>query len=444
MGSCEARENVRRFLFPCQAISQGRTISFVNDFLDELTWRGLLHQTSDLESLRTHLCVPGRRAYVGFDPSAPSLTIGNLVTLMLLAHFRRSGHQPVVLAGGGTGMIGDPGGKNSERPLLSAEQVRTNIDAQMSIYQRMFGDSLVLNNADWLAELTFLDVLRDVGKHFSVNEMVKRDSVRHRMEADGISYTEFSYVLLQAYDFAHLFDVHGVTMQMGGSDQWGNIVSGVDLVRRTKGGTAYALTCPLLLKADGRKFGKSEAGAIWLTADRTSPYEFHQFWLNSSDADVVRFLKIFTFLGRDEIEHIAAVMAADPGSRLAQRTLADDVTTRVHGAGAAERARAIASALFTGDVASLDPDTLNEAYSGMPSSDHDRSTLSGMDLTDLLVTTGLATSRRQAREFLEGGSVSLNGQRVGIDYSVTENDLLHGKLLLLRRGKKIWHATRWS
>ncbi len=416
----------------------------MNDFLDELTWRGLLHQTSDIDALRRHLCEPGRRAYVGFDPSAPSLTIGNLVTLMLLAHFRRSGHQPVVLAGGGTGLIGDPGGKSSERPLLSAAQVRANIDAQMSIYQRMFGDSLVLNNADWLAELTFLDVLRDIGKHFSVNEMVKRDSVRNRMEADGISYTEFSYVLLQSYDFAHLFDVHGVTMQMGGSDQWGNIVSGVDLVRRTKGGTAFALTCPLLLKADGTKFGKSETGAVWLTADRTSPYEFHQFWLNSSDADVVRFLKIFTFLSQEDINELARSAETDPGARLAQKTLADDVTTRVHGAPATDRARAIAAALFTGDVASLDQDTLDEAYSGMPSSGHERSTLSTVVLMDLLVATGLATSRRQAREFLENGSISLNGQRVGLDHRVTETDLLHGSVLLLRRGKKLWHATRWS
>lgn len=416
----------------------------MNDFLDELTWRGLLHQTSDFDTLRSHLSEPGRRAYVGFDPSAPSLTIGNLVTLMLLAHLRRAGHQPVVLAGGGTGMIGDPGGKNAERPLLSAEAVHANIEAQMAIYERMFGDTLVLNNADWLSKLTFLDVLRDVGKHFSVNEMVKRDSVRNRMEAEGISYTEFSYVLLQAFDFAHLFAHHGVTVQMGGSDQWGNIVSGVDFIRRTKGGTAFALTCPLLLKSDGTKFGKSEAGAIWLTADRTTPYEFHQFWLNSSDDDVIRFLKIFTFLDETQIAELASETTENPGARAAQKTLADDVTQRVHGEQATFRARAIASALFTGDVVGLDAATLGEAFAGMPSSEHPRANITNIDLSDLLVSTGLATSRRQAREFLTNGSISINGHRAEPDHQISEADLLHDSTILLRRGKKLWHATRWS
>ena len=418
--------------------------SSVNDFLDELTWRGMLHQTSDFDALRSHLCEPGRRAYVGFDPSAPSLTIGNLVTLMLLAHFRRCGHVPVVLAGGGTGMIGDPGGKSTERPLLSPEQVRANITVQMSIYSKMFGDSPVFNNADWLSELTFIDVLRDVGKHFSVNEMVKRDSVRNRMEADGISYTEFSYVLLQSYDFAHLFREHGVTLQMGGSDQWGNIVSGVDLIRRTTGGAAFALTCPLLLKADGTKFGKSESGAVWLTADRTSPYEFHQFWLNASDADVIRFLKIFTFLSESEIEGLARATEADPGARSAQRVLADDVTTRLHGTEACERAKAIASALFTGDVRALDAQTLSEAVAGLSSSDHAIGSLGQIDFLDLLVDSGVAQSRRQAREWVESGSISVNGQKVSGTVTLTDADLLHGSVVLLRRGKKVWHATRWS
>ncbi len=443
-GPCEARENVRRFLGSCQAISGTfYDLVLVNDFLDELTWRGLLHQTSDFDSLRSHLSEPGRKAYVGLDPSAPSLTIGNLVTLMLLAHFRRAGHIPVVLVGGGTGMIGDPGGKNSERPLLSVAQVEANIAAQMTIYARMFGDSPVLNNADWLRDLTFIDVLRDVGKHFSVNEMVKRDSVRNRMEADGISYTEFSYVLLQSYDFAHLHREHGVTLQMGGSDQWGNIVSGVDLIRRTTGGAAFALTCPLLLKADGTKFGKSESGAVWLTADRTSPYEFHQFWLNASDADVVRFLKIFTFLSQDEVQSLETATATDPGSRAAQKALADDVTTRLHGLEACERAQAIGRALFTGDVRGLDEQTLREAYGGMPSSDRQRTALKDVDLLDLLVETGLASSRRQAREFVESGSVAINGQKLSAPRPLEADDLLHGSVLLLRRGKKLWHAVRW-
>ena len=416
----------------------------MNDFLEELHWRGLLHQTSDLEGLQEHLSETSRKGYVGLDPSAPSLTIGNLVTLMLLAHFRRAGHEPVVVAGGGTGLIGDPGGKSAERPLLSAEEVRANIGAQMSIYTRLLGDVLVVNNADWLAGLGFIEVLRDIGKHFSVNEMVKRDSVRNRMERDGITYTEFSYVLLQAFDFAHLYATHAVTLQMGGSDQWGNIVSGVDLVRRLHGGTAFALTCPLLLKADGTKFGKSESGAVWLTPDRTSPYQFHQFWLNASDADVIRFLKIFTFRNREEIADLEHALAAAPGERAAQRALADDVTTLVHGADACERAQAIARALFTGDVRSLDASTLAEALAGMPSTAFAGAVPGDTDIIDVLVTTGLGQSRRQAREFLENGSISVNGEKIGADRHLSEADVLAGDVILLRRGKKQWHATLWS
>ena len=415
----------------------------MNDFLDELHWRGLLHQASDLQGLREHLGETSRRAYVGLDPSAPSLTIGNLVTLVLLAHFRRAGHEPVVVAGGGTGLIGDPGGKSVERPLLGADEVRANIAAQMSIYERVFGDALVVNNADWLAGLGFIEVLRDVGKHFSVNEMVKRDSVRNRMEGDGITYTEFSYVLLQAYDFAHLYKTHGVTLQMGGSDQWGNIVSGVDLVRRLHGGTAFALTCPLLLKADGTKFGKSESGAVWLTADRTSPYQFHQFWLNASDADVIRFLKIFTFRTREEITMLEQALAVAPGERAAQRALADDVTTLVHGADACARAQSIARALFTGDVRSLDALTLGEALPGMSSTSFSGTDLDDVDIVDVLVTTGLAESRRKAREFLQGGSVSINGEKIDGDRRLATSDVLPGGVILFRRGKKQWHATIW-
>ncbi len=415
----------------------------MNDFLDELQWRGLLHQTSDLQGLREHLAETRRTAYVGLDPSAPSLTIGNLLTLVLLAHFRRAGHQPVVLAGGGTGLIGDPGGKSTERPLLSPDAVRANITAQMGIYQRLLGDALVVNNADWLAGLGFIEVLRDIGKHFSVNEMVKRDSIRNRMEGDGITYTEFSYVLLQAYDFAYLYANHGVTLQMGGSDQWGNIVSGVDLVRRLHGGSAFALTCPLLLKADGTKFGKSESGAIWLTPDRTSPYEFHQFWLNATDADVIRFLKIFTFRTQDEIAELEAAMASAPGERAAQRALADDVTAMVHGDEACARARAIARALFTGDVRSLDAVTLAEALPGMASTSFVGTDPTTADLVDILVTTGLADGRRKAREFLDAGGISINGEKIGADRQLAPTDVLPGGVIMFRRGKKQWHATMW-
>ena len=336
----------------------------MNDFLAELEWRGMLHQTTDAAALRAHLASGARRAYIGFDPTADSLTIGNLATMMLLAHFQRAGHEPVVIAGGGTGLIGDPGGKSAERPLLAIETVRANVESQKRIFGAVLPGAPVINNADWLEALSYVEVLRDVGKHFSVNEMIKRDSVRSRLEGDGISYTEFSYMLLQSYDYAHLYKAERVTLQMGGSDQWGNIVSGADLIRRMHSGEAYALTCPLITKSDGSKFGKSEAGAIWLTADRTSPYAFHQFWLNADDADVVRYLKVFTFLSQAEIATLEQEVRTNPGGRSAQRTLANAVTTLLHGPDAAARAESAGRVLFTGNVSDLDATTI-ESEAGL-------------------------------------------------------------------------------
>ena len=417
----------------------------MNDFIDELQWRGMLHQASDLEGLRKHLAGGTRRAYVGFDPTADSLTIGNLATLMLLAHFQRAGHDPVVLAGGGTGLIGDPGGRSAERPLLSLEQVRSNVESQKAIYASLLPGASVLNNADWLVGLPYITVLRDIGKHFSVNEMVKRDTVRSRLEGDGISYTEFSYMLLQSYDFQHLFREHGVTLQMGGSDQWGNIVSGVDLIRRLHADEAYAVTGPLITKADGSKFGKSETGAIWLTADRTSPYAFHQFWLNTDDADVIGYLKRFTFLTSLEIEELASELRSNPGGRVAQRSLANAVTTMLHGAAASNNAEKAGKALFNGDIAGLDAPTLHEVFANVPSSTHQRSELrDGHDLIELLVTTNLASSKREAREFLSAGSVLINGVKATMDGLLHESDLLFDSTIALRRGKKNWHITRWE
>jgi tyrosyl-tRNA synthetase len=445
------------FLFPTMLVVNTRTNqtelghqsgqTHPEDFIDELVWRGIYHQCSDLEGLREHLAAGTRKAYIGLDPTADSLTIGNLATLKLLAHFQRAGHHPVVIAGGGTGLIGDPGGKSAERPLLSIEQVRANVVSQMRIYAALFGPEVpVLNNADWLTELGWITVLRDIGKHFSVNEMVKRDTVRNRLDGDGISYTEFSYMLLQSYDFAHLFQSMGVTLQMGGSDQWGNIVSGVDLIRRLHGGQSFALTGTLVVKADGTKFGKSETGAIWLTADRTSPYAFHQFWLNTDDNDVVGYLKRFTFLTRDEIASLEQEVATNPGGRAAQRKLADEVTTWLHGADACARANAAARALFSGDVRELDAATVAEVFSDVPSSTWSISELSAqaVDAVTVLVTTGLATSNRQAREFLSAGSVLVNGSKIDADASFGVADLMFGDTLLVRRGKKNWHLARWS
>jgi tyrosyl-tRNA synthetase len=420
----------------------GRTDS-AGDFVDQLQWRGLFGQCSDVDALRSHLASGTRKAYVGLDPTSDSLTIGNLCTLILLAHFQRAGHQPVVVAGGGTGLIGDPGGKSTERPLLPIETIRSNVEGQLRIYDRLLPGALVVNNADWLVELSYVNVLRDVGKYFSVNEMVKRDVVRNRLETDGISYTEFSYMVLQAYDFAHLHRTHDVTLQMGGSDQWGNILSGVDLIRRVNGAQAFALTCPLLLKADGTKFGKSETGAVWLTADRTTPYAFHQFWLNADDNDIERYLKVFSFRNQTEIAELVQAGAADPGRRVAQRALADELTARLHGPEAMERAEAVAKALFTGDVRSLDAQALQEVRVDVPTFDLPRASREGKDIVALLVEGGVAPSNRQAREWLSAGSISINGDRVGVDHTVGSVDVLPGELTLIRRGKKNWSAIRW-
>ncbi len=426
------------------------------DFLDEIAWRGLLHQCTDEAGLRRHLATGSRRAYAGFDPTADSLTIGNLVPITALAHLQRAGHTPVVVMGGGTGMIGDPSGKSAERLLMTRERVEANVDSQRRTFEALLDFSgpnaaVIVNNADWLCGLGYLDVLRDVGKHFSVNMMIQKESVRERLHNrdHGISYTEFSYMILQAYDFWHLHSRMGVTIQMGGSDQWGNIVCGADLVRRMTHDHSvetYGLTAPLVTRSDGGKFGKTEAGAVWLTPDRSSPYAFYQFWLNAADDDAVRFLRLFTFLPREEIEALSAAHASNPGAREAQRTLARLVTARVHGPTEADLAERASQALFSGDIAGLPPATLEQVLAGAPSSDNprDRLTGGGVSLLDLLVETGLARSKREAREFLASGSVSVNGVQAATDRTLTTGDLLHGRFMALRRGKKTWHLARWS
>lgn len=433
------------------------------DLIAELKWRGLFHQCTDEAGLHAHLASGMRRGYVGYDPTADSLTIGNLVTIMLLRHLQNAGHQPVVVSGGGTGLIGDPSGKSSERTLNTEETVHANVEGQRRIFGKLLDFSpstknhaLITNNIDWLSKISFLEALRDIGKHFSVNTMIQRDSVRDRLQnrEQGISYTEFSYILLQSYDFAHLHKHMGVTLQMGGSDQWGNIVGGTDLIRRyaiANGAEhadhlSYGLTAPLVTKSDGGKFGKTESGAIWLTADRTSPYAYYQFWLNTTDADVSRFLRIFTLLSKGEIERIEANHAKDPGQRIAQRTLAREATELLHGKAEMDHAENAAKALFSGDIASLPERLLEEVLSSAPSSTHNKSLLDGegISLIDLLVETGLAKSKRESREFLTNGSVSVNGRTVGVEDRANTTHLLHGKLIALRRGKKTWHVTRWA
>lgn len=435
------------------------------DLIDELKWRGLLHQCTDEAGLREHLKDPEgspRKIYAGFDPTAPSLTIGNLVPVMLLAHVKRAGHVPVVLMGGGTGLIGDPSGKSAERTLMTRETVEAHINAQRPIFDRVLGGEKVrgahahtiVNNADWLTKISYIDALRDIGKFFSVNMMMQKESVKARLEnrEQGISYTEFSYMILQAYDFAYLYEHEGVTVQVGGSDQFGNIVAGADLIRRQhaargdEAAHAFGLTAPLVTKADGGKFGKTESGAVWLTADRTSPYAYYQFWLNATDADAANWIKIFTFLDRPTIEGLLARHAENPGARELQRTLAREATAILHGFEAMEQAEAAGKALFSGDVAGLDRQTLLDVLADVPSSNEDRAKLegAGVDPVELLVSVGLAQSKREAREFVGNGSVSVNGRKIGPEERLTPADLLHGSLMAVRRGKKNWHLIRWS
>lgn len=418
----------------------------LNDFAE----RRLIHQQTHAEDLRTHLDVP-RNVYAGFDPTAPSLTVGNLVQIINLARFQRHGHRPVVVLGGGTGVIGDPSGKSAERQMMTLEQVEENIAGIRPIFERLLDFSgknaaKLCNNADWLKGIGYLEMLRDVGKYFSVNMMIQKDSVRERLHnrEQGISYTEFSYMLLQAYDFLHLYDHEHVTLQVAGSDQWGNTVAGVDLIRRVRRVETYGLTTPLVTKADGGKFGKTESGAIWLSADRTSPYEFYQFWLNVADSDVPTYLNTFTFFEHARIAELVAALAENPGARAAQRALAAHMTELLHGADGLAQAEAATQALFSGDVAGLDQRTLESVFGNVPSASLQKSSLEGegLPLVDVLVEVGAAKSKREARELLSTNAVLVNGRKGTLDDRVKLDWLLHGEMLLVRRGRKNWHVAR--
>ncbi len=422
------------------------------DLLDDLAFRGLIHQQTNPEGLRAHLA-SSRAVYCGFDPTKDSLTIGNLVPLLMLRRFQQAGHRPVVIAGGGTGMIGDPSGKDAERQLLSLEQIETNVNGQRAIYERLLdftgpNAAVILNNADWLKHLGYLEVLRDVGKYFSINMMIQKDSVRDRLQnrEQGISYTEFSYMLLQAYDFLHLWEQHSVTLQVCGSDQWGNVVGGIDLIRRKHQAEAFGLTAPLVTKADGTKFGKTEAGAIWLHESRTSAYAFYQFWLNTLDSDVVKYLKTFTFLPHDEIERLSAEHAANPGARAAHRALAEQVTALLHGAEGLAHARNATQALFSGDVSSLPRATLEELFQSAPSVTMPKAKLEGEGLPaiDFLVEAGVVKSKREAREFLSTNAIMISARKADAETRVTSDWLLFGEIALIRRGKKTWHVARFE
>jgi tyrosyl-tRNA synthetase len=421
--------------------------------LDELQWRGLLYQKTEGFAAALHRGVAS--GYIGFDPTASSLHVGSLVPVMALVHLQRSGHRPVALVGGGTGLIGDPSGKATERSLLTAEQVDENargIRAQLEHFLDFDAGRVgarMLNNAEWLCELKAIDFMRDVGKHFTVNYMTQKESVKARLES-GISYTEFSYMLLQAYDFLELYRRHGVTLQLGGSDQWGNITAGIELIRKTEAGDAEGLTMPLVTTSSGSKFGKSEAGAVWLDSARTSPYEFYQFWVNTDDRDAGRYLRFFSLLSRDEVAALDRATAERPEKREAQRALARDVTRRVHG-DASLRAAEEVSEFFFGE---LEPAGLSLAAFGLlaraaPFHDVADSELrspqgEGFDVLKLLTAAGLASSNGAARRLLEQGGVSVNKRKLGAEerYLVPASVLLAGQHIVLGKGKREYAVVR--
>lgn len=409
------------------------------DLFQELKERGLVYQTTDEDALVKHLNEESVKLYVGFDPTADSLHIGHLLPILMLRRFQQHGHVPIALVGGGTGMIGDPSFKDQERQLNTLETVQNwsqSIKNQLSRFIDFDNEenpAIIANNYEWLGKLSMIDFLRDVGKNFTINYMMSKESVKRRIET-GISYTEFAYQLLQAYDFLKLYDNYGCLLQLGGSDQWGNITSGIELMRRERDVQGFALTMPLITKADGTKFGKSEGNAVWLDAEKTTPYEFYQFWINTDDRDVIKFLKYFTFLSLDEIAEIEKEFTAAPETRVAQKALAKEVTTLVHGKEAYEQAVHISQALFSGNIKELSVSEIKQGFKGVPSYTVPQD--ADLKLLEVLVASGLVQSKRQAREDLQNGAIYINGDRVqDLEYQLSDKDKI-GDIVVLRRGKK--------
>ena len=416
------------------------------NFVEELQWRGMLHNS--IPETEAHLNAQMRKAYIGFDPTASSLGVGNMVQIMTLLHFQQCGHKPVALIGGATGMVGDPSGKSAERNLLGEEELRYNQECQQKQLERFLdfncGDrsAEIVNNYDWFKEMGFLEFIRDVGKRLTVNYMMAKDSVKNRLsgeDREGMSFTEFTYQLIQGYDFYYLWKNHGITLQMGGSDQWGNITTGTELIRRIDGGSAFALTTPLIKKADGTKFGKTESGNVWLDPARTSPYKFYQFWLNASDEDVKNFIRIFTLKGKEEIEALEAQHATDPGMRALQKALAEDITTRVHSASDTAQAIQASGILFSKDSMfdSLPKEMLLDIFDGVPQGTVSKTEIeAGADIIDVLVNSGFLPSKGEARRALQENSIAVNKQKVTLETKIDVSHLIHGELIILQRGKK--------
>jgi tyrosyl-tRNA synthetase len=423
------------------------------NLMEDLRFRGLINDVSDHDGLEQLLSGESVVLYCGFDPTADSLHIGNLLPLVSLRRFQRAGHRPIALAGGGTGLIGDPSGKTIERTLNAKETVDAwleKIKKQISVFldfDSKTNPAILLDNYDWISELNVIEYLRDIGKHFSVNAMLAKDSVKSRIENKdvGISYTEFSYMILQSYDYYYLAKNYNCKLQIGGSDQWGNITAGIDLIRRTLQVPAHALTLPLITTSEGKKFGKSETGAIWLDAEKTSPYRFYQYWVNVSDQDVIRFIKYFTFLGQDVISELEQSLARHPERREAQQRLAYEVTALAHGESEALMARKIAEALFKGEVASLAEKQLRDALTGVPTTFPEGDRRDGMTLLDLVVQTGLSPSRTRGRNDIESGAIYINDKRETSPGTVISSEhRLFGKYTVLRKGKKNYHLVIWN
>lgn len=412
--------------------------------LDELAWRGLIHQSTEEQALRQHLAVP-QSVYAGFDPTASSLHCGSLLPLMTLRRFQKLGHRPIALIGGATGMIGDPSGKSEERVLLSEDALMANVDGikqQMSRYLDFDGAAGAqwVNNLDWMSGWSYITFLRDVGKNFPVNVMLAKDSVKSRLDREdsGLSYTEFSYMLLQAYDFAHLSQKHNCTVQIGGSDQWGNITAGIDLARRMHGSHLFALTCPLLLTSDGRKMGKTEHGAIWLDAERTSPYSFYQYWVNVSDHDVLLCLRFLTEIEQDEYRELENSVAEKPQERAAQKRLASWITQFIHGSEGLAAAQRATDIFFGAEISDLSDQQLGAIFRDVSSGEVTQAELStGFSILDSLIRANLAKSKSDAKRTVEQGGAYVNNRRVdSLDYLLTEKDLASDTVIVLRSGKK--------
>ncbi|HDF7477432.1 TPA: tyrosine--tRNA ligase [Staphylococcus aureus] len=418
-----------------------------NVLIEDLKWRGLIYQQTDEQGIEDLLNKEQVTLYCGADPTADSLHIGHLLPFLTLRRFQEHGHRPIVLIGGGTGMIGDPSGKSEERVLQTEEQVDKNIEGISKQMHNIFEfgtdhGAVLVNNRDWLGQISLISFLRDYGKHVGVNYMLGKDSIQSRLE-HGISYTEFTYTILQAIDFGHLNRELNCKIQVGGSDQWGNITSGIELMRRMYGQTdAYGLTIPLVTKSDGKKFGKSESGAVWLDAEKTSPYEFYQFWINQSDEDVIKFLKYFTFLGKEEIDRLEQSKNEAPHLREAQKTLAEEVTKFIHGEDALNDAIRISQALFSGDLKSLSAKELKDGFKDVPQVILSNDTT---NIVEVLIETGISPSKRQAREDVNNGAIYINGERQqDVNYALAPEDKIDGEFTIIRRGKKKYFMVNYQ